>query len=80
MYTPSWDAYCTLGGKYYACGNGTKFVGCCDYVNSCTSPAGCSAGNLRQTSFDPAKYGTFHDQQCSGGLVSMVAADGAPWS
>ncbi|MBA7494612.1 hypothetical protein ES702_05189 [subsurface metagenome] len=72
MYAPAWDPYCPEGGRYYACGNGTKFVGCCDYTDPCVEPGGCSAGNLRQTSFPVAKYGTFSDQQCDAGLVSRL--------
>ncbi|CZT20509.1 uncharacterized protein RCC_06369 [Ramularia collo-cygni] len=57
---------CTLGGKFYACASGSRFVGCCT-TNPCGTTS-CSAGHLVATSFDPAAYDVFVDQQCSGGL------------
>ena len=56
----------------YACGNASKFVGCCE-ADPCASAAGCSAGNLRPASFDTSFYGTeaMPDQQC--------AASGSQW-
>ena len=55
---------CPKGGKFYACESGTNFVGCC---NAEPCQRGCSDGNLVLTSFNPAAYGTFPDQQCPQG-------------
>lgn len=70
MYSPFWNPSCPQGGQFYACGNGTEFVGCCDNVNPCMESHGCSADDLRQTSFERSEYGKFKDQQCSYGDVS----------
>ncbi|EMF16674.1 uncharacterized protein SEPMUDRAFT_27757, partial [Sphaerulina musiva SO2202] len=56
---------CPSGGTFYACGDGSKFTGCCG-SNPCT--VGCPAGWLEPTSFDTSQYGVFADQQCSTGL------------
>ncbi|PIB00906.1 hypothetical protein CB0940_01009 [Cercospora beticola] len=55
---------CPSGGQFYACGDGSRFVGCCA-SNPCA--VGCAAGNLVTTSFDTAQYGAIPDQQCSTG-------------
>lgn len=63
--SPVFSPSCPNGGDYYACGNGAKFVGCC--TSDPCNDAGCSAGNLRTMSFDPAYWGTpqMPDQQCA---------------
>lgn len=67
---PKFNPTCPTGSKWYACGTGSKFVGCCA-TNPCSSDAGCSAGNLRAASFDVAYYGTeaMPDQQCANAGV-----------
>ncbi|KAM3419250.1 hypothetical protein BST61_g5188 [Cercospora zeina] len=55
---------CPDGGQFYACGDGSRFVGCCA---SDPCAVGCAAGNLETTSFDTAQYGAIPDQQCSTG-------------
>ncbi|KAI5370160.1 hypothetical protein Slin15195_G010380 [Septoria linicola] len=56
---------CSQGGEFYACGEGSRFVGCCA-SDPCS--VGCAAGNLKTTSFDTAQYGQIPDQHCSTGL------------
>lgn len=60
---------CPLGGSFYVCNTPrSSFVGCCATdVDPCTSPNGCSKGNLRSTSFNKTYYGQFHDQSCNDG-------------
>lgn len=60
---------CPSGGSFYVCNTlKSSFVGCCATdVDPCTSPNGCSKGNLRSTSFDKTYFGQFHDQSCNDG-------------
>lgn len=60
---------CPSGGSFYVCNTPrSSFVGCCATdVDPCTSPNGCSKGNLRSTSFNKTYYGQFHDQSCNDG-------------
>lgn len=60
---------CPSGGSFYVCDTPkSSFVGCCATdVDPCTSPNGCSKGNLRSSSFDKTYYGQFHDQSCNDG-------------
>ncbi|KAH9868268.1 hypothetical protein J1614_007340 [Plenodomus biglobosus] len=55
---------CPVGGTWWACGYGTKFVGCCT-KDPCT--INCAQGNLYPGAFDPAAYGTFPDLTCGAG-------------
>ncbi|KAF2721986.1 hypothetical protein K431DRAFT_284426 [Polychaeton citri CBS 116435] len=55
---------CPPGGTFYACADTSRFLGCCR-TNPCAT--GCPAGNLLPTTFDPAQYGSFGDQQCDAG-------------
>lgn len=57
---------CPLGGQWHVCDAGSKFVGCCDGENPCSS-SGCKQGNLRPASFNPAYYGMFPDLECNSG-------------
>lgn len=92
MAAPSMS--CSSGGQFYACASGSRFVGCCstDPCGTSSCPAGTgnvrrprfvqsltSAGNLLATSFDPASYDTFVDQQCSGGLFFTCANNDPPF-
>lgn len=59
---------CPSGGAFYVCNTPkSSFVGCCAGDDPCSSPNGCSKGNLRSTSFDKTHYGQFHDQSCNDG-------------
>lgn len=55
---------CPSGGKFYACGSGSLFVGCC---RGDPCEIGCATGNLEPASFDPAFYHKFPDEECSSG-------------
>ena len=57
---------CPSGGKWYACGTGSNFVGCC---RSEPCENGCPTGNLEPASFDPNWYGKFPDQECPSGSL-----------
>lgn len=60
--------YCPSGIALHVCNTTTsKFVGCCR-TDPCTNTNGCAIGNPKPASFDPAKYGTFSDQNCDDGL------------
>lgn len=63
MVTP--QITCQAGGSFYACADGSRFVGCCR-SNPCTN--GCATGNIEPSSFDAAQYGQFPDLQCNAGL------------
>ena len=60
----SFQPSCPLGGQWYVCDSGSKFVGCCSN-EPCSF--GCRQGNLKPASFDPAYYGTFPDLECNSG-------------
>jgi hypothetical protein len=60
----SFKPSCPLGGKWYVCKDGSKFVGCCQN-EPCS--LGCKQGNLKPASFDPARYGSFPDLRCDSG-------------
>lgn len=55
---------CPSGGKFYACNQGSNFVGCCN-VEPCGQ--GCADGSLEPASFNIAFHGQFPDQQCPRG-------------
>lgn len=68
---------CPSGGQFYACGDGSRFVGCCQ-SNPCGSTR-CAAGNLKSASFDPASWGQIPDQQCDAGLFYTCSATDPPF-
>ena len=53
---------CPMGGSWYACSTGAKFVGCC---RSDPCKLDCPVGNLMPTSFDAKAYATFPDLTCA---------------
>ncbi|EUC29190.1 hypothetical protein COCCADRAFT_40402 [Bipolaris zeicola 26-R-13] len=55
------DFHCPLGGKWYACANGSNFVGCCS-SDPCSN--GCVQGNIRPAGFNISHYGGFPDASC----------------
>lgn len=63
---------CPAGGSFYACADGSNFVGCCG-SNPCAN--GCPAGLLEPAGFDPNQYGQFGDQQCDAGLFYTCIFD-----
>lgn len=75
--TTSPDMSCPSGGQFYACGDGSRFVGCCQ-SNPCGS-TGCAAGNLKPASFDPASWGQIPDQRCNAGLFYTCSATNPPF-
>ena len=62
MVTPMMS--CPSGGSFYACADGSLFVGYC-LNNPCAD--GCSAGSLVLTSFDALRYNQILDQSCGAG-------------
>jgi hypothetical protein len=59
----TFSSSCSSREEWYACGSGSRFVGCCT-TNPCTS--GCAQGNLRSVTFLPSEYATFPDASCGG--------------
>jgi len=59
---------CPLGGFLSVCykSGQSQFIGCCD--DDACGPAGCSDGNLRNTSFTPGLPIILQDQNCIDGL------------
>ncbi|EME42115.1 hypothetical protein DOTSEDRAFT_154659 [Dothistroma septosporum NZE10] len=53
---------CPSGGIFYACSEGSRFIGCCT-ANPCGSN-GCPAGNLKATGMTASQYGHFPDEDC----------------
>ncbi|KXT00706.1 hypothetical protein AC578_8236 [Pseudocercospora eumusae] len=74
MTTPNMT--CPEGGRFYACGDGSRYVGCC-LSDPCA--VGCPAGNLVKTEFDAEQYGQIPDQQCSNGLFYTCAYTDPPF-
>ncbi|KAF2138873.1 uncharacterized protein K452DRAFT_85757 [Aplosporella prunicola CBS 121167] len=68
---------CPSGGTWYACGNNSRFVGCCR--EPACSATGCSFGNLEPASFDASKYGEFADAECSDGLFYTCTNSNPPF-
>lgn len=60
---PDFGPYC-VAGTWYACGSGSRFVGCC-HSEPCEN--GCHEGNIAPASFDPDFYGRFPDTSCGIG-------------
>ncbi|SMY20315.1 unnamed protein product [Zymoseptoria tritici ST99CH_1A5] len=75
MVTPKMS--CPSGASFYACGAGSKFVGCCA-SNPCGT-TGCAAGSLRSTSFDSGQYNELPDQECSKGRFYKCSAIDPPF-
>lgn len=72
--TLPFQPYCPSGGTFYVCNTSkSTFIGCCN-SDPCSSVNGCSAGSLEPASFDPAKWGTFPDQNCDDGRFWTCAA------
>jgi hypothetical protein len=61
MTTPNMS--CPSGGTFWACGDGSRFVGCCA-SEPCS--VGCPAGNLKSSSFDASQYGKIPGKQECG--------------
>ena len=57
----SFQPSCPLGGQWYVCDAGSRFVGCC---NNDPCSLGCKQGNLKPASFNPAFYSLFPDILC----------------
>ncbi|OAL57014.1 hypothetical protein IQ07DRAFT_582281 [Pyrenochaeta sp. DS3sAY3a] len=57
-----YDFHCPLGGKWYACSTGSKFVGCCT-SDPCGS-TGCVQGNVRSGGYNISHYGEWPDASC----------------
>jgi hypothetical protein len=71
----TWGPSCPSGGTWYACGTGSKFVGCCAN-DPCA--LGCLDGNLYPASFDPAFFGEFPDLVCNPGSAWYTCAGSKP--
>ncbi|KAF2172933.1 hypothetical protein M409DRAFT_16886 [Zasmidium cellare ATCC 36951] len=74
MTTPNMS--CPSGGDFYACTEGSRFVGCCGR-NPCE--LGCAAGDLQPTSFEADQHGEIPDQSCSAGLFYTCAFTDPPF-
>lgn len=74
MTTPNMT--CPEGGRFYACGDGSRYVGCC-LSDPCA--VGCPAGNLVKTEFSAEQYGQIPDQLCSTGKFYTCAYTDPPF-
>ena len=78
--SPYIDPSCPAGGSFFACPSGSRFLGCCqsdDVQGVCQN--GCSAGNLKPSSFNASYYGQFSDQECSTGQYYVCASTTPPF-
>ncbi|KAF1830159.1 hypothetical protein BDW02DRAFT_573300 [Decorospora gaudefroyi] len=55
------DFHCPTGGDWYACANGSNFVGCCT-TDPCTN--GCVQGNIRAGGYNISHHGEWPDASC----------------
>jgi hypothetical protein len=58
------DLHCPNGGTFYACSQGSMFLGCCK-SDPCSN--GCGDGDLIPASFNVSYSGSFPDQFCPSG-------------
>lgn len=71
---------CPTGTSYFACADGSRFVGCCRTGSSPCAATGCAAGDLFPAAFDPNQYGNIGDQQCdSGHFYTCKTTDPTFW-
>ena len=64
---------CPSEGLFYACAEGSNFVGCCT-ADPCTN--GCPDGNIQPVSYNPADHGNFPDASCGTASQFWTCASG----
>lgn len=72
----SFQPSCPLGGQWYVCETGSRFVGCCGN-DPCNF--GCKQGDLKPASFNPALHGLFPDLLCSAAAFYTCNATSPPF-
>src|SRR5215472_15964668 len=67
---------CPLGGSWFACPSGSRFLGCCT-SDPCQN--GCPKNNLKAASFNATDYGQFANQQCTTGQFYICQKTNPPF-
>jgi hypothetical protein len=67
---------CPLGGSWFACHSGSRFLGCCA-SDPCQN--GCPKRNLKAASFNATDYGQFANQECATGQFYTCTKTNPPF-
>ncbi|KAF1947278.1 hypothetical protein EJ02DRAFT_417865 [Clathrospora elynae] len=71
--TSFFEFHCPIGGEWYGCSTGSKFVGCCT-TDPCTN--GCVQGDIRPGGYNVSHHGEWPDASCGSASDFYTCSSG----